>query len=118
LACCSCATTHAQAREVDVGAHARQQLARRERLDQVVVRARRQPLDDASSPARADSKITGTVHVRGSARRARSKAKPSSFRHHHVAQDQVGRLRPGGRQRRRAVGHGGHVVAGGQQRDT
>ena len=57
--------------------HARQQLAGRERLDQVVVGAGLEPLDRASSPARAESIITGTSVVAGSARSAASSPKPS-----------------------------------------
>ena len=57
---------------------ARQQLARRERLDQVVVGAGLQPLERASSPARADSIMTGMSRVASSARSARSSPKPSS----------------------------------------
>ena len=56
----------------------RQQLARAERLDQVVVGAGLPgPRRALSSPARADTRMTGKVRVRGSARSSRSRPKPS-----------------------------------------
>ena len=86
---------------------ARHQLPRGERLDQVVVGARRRrPSTRASSPARADSMMTGTSRSARSARSSAQQAEAVQLRHHHVGQDEVGRLLRGGGRARPAVGDG------------
>ena len=56
--------------QLHAGPRPGQQLGRGERLDQVVVGACLRPSMDASCPAGADSRSTGTAAVRASARRA------------------------------------------------
>ena len=80
---------------------ARHQLARRERLDQVVVGAGVEPSTRASSPARADSMMTGTSRSAVVGAHAAQQAEAVEPRHHHVGEDQVGRLARGGGQRLR-----------------
>ena len=63
----------AQPRDLQARADAGEQLARREGLDQVVVGAGGEPLERASSPARAESRMTGT-RARGARRRAGPRA--------------------------------------------
>ena len=84
-----------QARQLEPGRHARQQLAGRERLDQVVVGAGCEPSTCASSPARADSRITGIApRALVGAQRAQQ-PEAVEARHHHVGEHQVGRRRAG-----------------------
>ena len=66
----------------------------------------------ASSPARAERKITGSC---GSARlgaQSAQQAEPVEARHHHVGQDQVRRIGLRGRERLLAVIDREHAVAG------
>ena len=60
----------AQLRAHELRVDARDELASGERLDQIIVRARLQPSTLASSPARAESRMTGTVRVSSCWRRA------------------------------------------------
>ena len=69
-----------RARPLEVNTDARHQLARRERLDQVVVGAGLQPSTRASSPARAESRMTGmSAGFADRPRSARSRPNPSRF---------------------------------------
>ena len=83
---------------------ARDQLARRERLDQVVVRARVQPFDARLvAGARRQHDDRDRRQLRRSAADAPHQLEAVQRRHHHVGQDQVRRAALGRRQRRLAV---------------
>ena len=83
----------ASARRAQQRVHAHEQLARAERLHQVVVGAPRRPSMRASSPARAESRITGMSRSASSARSAPMQPEAVEPRHHHVGQHQIGRPR-------------------------
>jgi hypothetical protein len=88
----------------EIGGHAREQLARRERLDQVVVRAGIESLHARflSGPGRQKHhRDIAELHI--GADRAQQTEAVEAW-HHHVGQDQVGRLLVRGAQRRLAVG--------------
>ncbi len=61
----------------EIGGDPHEQVTRRKRLDDVVVRADPRPLVASSSPARAESMMIGMLRSSGSARSARTSPKPS-----------------------------------------
>ena len=101
--------------EVEVGPHAGDQLARGERLDEVVVGARGEPLDGGLLPG------AGGEHdhrqLRGRRVRAQRGEQPEAVElgHHRVGEDQVGPARRDRLQRGAAVAHGLDVPVAGQQ---
>ena len=90
-------------------AHAREQLLALERLDEVVVGARR------PGPRRATRAASRAVRIRigtsSSARSARATSTPSILRQAEVEDHEVGGERAALLERRRAVGGGAHLVA-------
>ena len=105
----------AQLGEVEVRAHAGDQLARGERLDEVVVGARREPLDGrllAGARREHDHR-----QLRGGRVRAQLRQQPEAVElgHHRVGEDQVRPARRDGLQRRSAVAHRLDVPVAGEQ---
>jgi hypothetical protein len=105
----------AQLGEVEVRAHAGDQLARGERLDEVVVGAGRQPLDGGLLAG------AGREHDHRQLRRRRVGAQPREqpeaveLGHHRVREDQVGPARAHRLQRGAAVAHRLDVPMTGEQ---
>ncbi len=94
---------------------AREQFGGRERLDEIVVGARLQALDRGFLPGpggqQQDRNIRGTK-VRA---QRRDELKAAEAGHHHIADEDVRRIGPGGFQRRLPVGDGRDLVAWPQQ---
>ncbi len=97
-----------ESRQLDVGRNARQQLARAERLDQIIVGARPQAFDlglFAGARRQQDHRHTAQFGIV-----AQLLQQPEAVEagHHDVGEDQIGTLLLGRRQRLLTVGDGAH----------
>ena len=105
----------AHARELHVGPDPREQFSGRERFDEIVVGARLQALDRGFLPGpggqQQDRNIRGTK-VRA---QRRDELKAADAGHHHIADDDVRGIGPGGFHRGLPVGDGRDLVAWPQQ---
>ena len=101
----------ARSRQLDIGRDARQQLARAERLDEIVVGAHPQAFDLgflAGARRQDDHRHAAQLGIGAQLLQQPEAVEP---RHHDVGEDQIGTRAPRCRQRLLAVGGGGDLVA-------
>jgi len=99
------------ARELEMGGHAREELAGAERLDEIVIRARLEPFDRGLlSGARREEDHRECAGGLRLAERAEERQAVEA-RHHDVGQDEIRRLPAHGLERRDSIPDALHVVA-------
>ena len=102
--------------QLEVGGHAGEQLARRERLDEIVVGARLEAFDRALLARARGQHDHGDAHRRRVLLQRRQQPEAVEVGHHHVGQHEVGRVRERALERDGPVGRGLDGVLARQQR--